>query len=146
MLKLRRCTNQSGKISIQNTRSWIFRPMVSYPKKKDRSISYPQSDQKSSTVSCPISPYRMTFNGISIFLPSRLRSSSPIPLESSTHEYLSIKGTSSKAFLMGTNRVKQNPSNVPLGTCAIISTFRIPWGLWGGRSAPKISWNLQEIN
>lgn len=80
-----------------------------------------------------------------MFLFVRDTNSSPVALESSTHEYLSIRGTSSNAFLTGTNIVKHKPSNSPFGVLVFNSTLRTPWGLCGGKSEPNISYNKNKF-
>lgn len=90
--------------------------------------------------------YRITFKGTVIFLPTLAIRDSPVALESSTQEHLSIKGTSSNGFLMGTSKERHKPSLLPLETSERNSTPSTPWGRWGGRSEPKISFKLKRKN
>ena len=78
-----------------------------------------------------------------MFLPILFNRSSPIGFDSSTQEYLSMRGTSSNAFLIGTRIDKLNPSLSSPGTPVHSSTLKTPWGLCGGNSDPNISWKIK---
>lgn len=88
--------------------------------------------------------YRITFRGTIMFLAMRFNRSSPSCFGSSTHEYLSMRGTSSRALRMGTSSERHTPSWVPLGLLVFNSTFKIPCGRCGGKSDPNISWRIDK--